>query len=52
MMFQVNVRDLITELNLVSTSSEFEAAMKSGDRSSMRLLCEQKYQESEYVLEI
>ncbi|KAK1420267.1 hypothetical protein QVD17_21715 [Tagetes erecta] len=44
---EVNVRDLVTELNLVSTSSEFEAAMKSGDRSSMRLLCEQKYQESE-----
>ncbi|PWA98106.1 WD40/YVTN repeat-like-containing domain, Ancestral coatomer element 1, Sec16/Sec31 [Artemisia annua] len=44
---EVNVRDLVTELNLVSTSSEFEAAMKSGDRSSLRLLCDQKYQESE-----
>ncbi|GJY17220.1 transport protein Sec31 homolog B-like protein isoform X1 [Tanacetum coccineum] len=44
---EVNVRDLVTELNLVSTSSEFEAAMKSGDRSSLKLLCDQKYQESE-----
>ncbi|KAF5764569.1 putative transcription factor WD40-like family [Helianthus annuus] len=44
---EINVRDLVTELNLVSTSSEFEAAMKSGDKSSLRLLCEQKYQESE-----
>ncbi|XP_071716480.1 protein transport protein SEC31 homolog B-like [Rutidosis leptorrhynchoides] len=44
---EVNVRDLVTELDLVSTSSEFEAAMKSGDRSSLRLLCDQKYQESE-----
>nr|XP_043619010.1 protein transport protein SEC31 homolog B-like isoform X2 [Erigeron canadensis] len=43
---EVNVRDLVTELNLVSTSSEFEVAMKSGDRSSLRLLCDQKYQES------
>ncbi|KAK9056092.1 hypothetical protein SSX86_027180 [Deinandra increscens subsp. villosa] len=44
---EVNVRGLVTELNLVSSSSEFEAAMKSGDRSSLRLLCEQKYQEAE-----
>ncbi|XP_076949538.1 protein transport protein SEC31 homolog B-like isoform X2 [Bidens hawaiensis] len=44
---EVNVQDLVTELNLVNTSSEFEAVMKSGDKSSLRLLCEQKYLESE-----
>ncbi|XP_076907937.1 protein transport protein SEC31 homolog B-like [Bidens hawaiensis] len=44
---EVSMQDLVTELNLVNTSSEFEAAMKSGDKSSLRLLCEQKYLESE-----
>ncbi|KAI3681295.1 hypothetical protein L6452_36085 [Arctium lappa] len=44
---EVNVWDLVTEHNLVSTSSEFEAAMKSGERSSLRLLCDKKYHESE-----
>ncbi|KAI3764275.1 hypothetical protein L2E82_14282 [Cichorium intybus] len=44
---EVNVHDLVTEHNLVSTSSEFEAAMRSGDRSTLRVLCDQKSQESE-----
>ncbi|KAL4586251.1 hypothetical protein LXL04_010886 [Taraxacum kok-saghyz] len=44
---EVNVHDLVTEHNLVSTSSEFEAAMRSGDRSTLRGLCDQKSQESE-----
>ncbi|PWA83548.1 transducin family protein / WD-40 repeat family protein [Artemisia annua] len=44
---EVNVHDLVTEHNLVSTSSEFEAAMRSGDRSSLRVLCDKKSQETE-----
>ncbi|KAI3769038.1 hypothetical protein L6452_00134 [Arctium lappa] len=44
---EVNVRALVTEHNLVSTSSEFEAAMKSGELSLLRLLCDKKYQESD-----
>lgn len=43
------MHDLVTEHNLVSTSSEFEAAMRSGDRSNLRVLCDKKSQESEYV---
>ncbi|XP_024987452.1 protein transport protein SEC31 homolog B-like [Cynara cardunculus var. scolymus] len=44
---EVNVHDLVNEHNLVNTSSEFEAAMRSGDRSSLRVLCDKKAQESE-----
>ncbi|KAI3744025.1 hypothetical protein L1987_57097 [Smallanthus sonchifolius] len=44
---EVNVHDLVTEHNLVTTSSEFEAAMRSGDRSTLRLLCDKKSQETE-----
>nr|XP_043623447.1 protein transport protein SEC31 homolog B-like isoform X2 [Erigeron canadensis] len=44
---EVNVHDLVTEHNLVSTSSEFEEAMRSGDRSSFRVLCDNKSQQSE-----
>ncbi|XP_022018233.1 protein transport protein SEC31 homolog B isoform X1 [Helianthus annuus] len=44
---EVNVHDLVTEHNLVTTSSEFEDAMRSGDRSTLRLLCDKKSQESE-----
>lgn len=44
---EVYVHDLVTEHNLVSSSSEFEAAMRSGERSSLRLLCDKKSQESE-----
>ncbi|KVI00734.1 hypothetical protein Ccrd_021012 [Cynara cardunculus var. scolymus] len=44
---QVDVHDLVTEHSLVGTSSEIEAAMRSGERSSLRLLCDKKTQESE-----
>ncbi|KAL8227828.1 hypothetical protein R6Q57_015412 [Mikania cordata] len=44
---EVNVHDLATEHNLVTTSSEFDVAMRSGDRSTLRLLCDKKSQESE-----
>lgn len=43
------MRNLVAEQDLVSRSSEFEAAIKDGDRSSLKLLCERKSQESEYV---
>ncbi|KAJ9558180.1 hypothetical protein OSB04_012794 [Centaurea solstitialis] len=44
---EVDVHDLVTEHSLVSTSSEIEAAMRSGEKSSLRLLCDKKTQESE-----
>lgn len=43
------MHNLIAEDGLVSRSSEFEAAVKDGDRSSLKLLCERKSQESQYV---
>lgn len=46
---QVFVHNLVTEHNLLSSSSEFDAAMQSGERSLLRLLCDKKSQESEYV---
>lgn len=48
-LFQVFVHDIITEQTLVSRSSEFEAAIQSGERSSLKALCEKKSQHSEYV---
>lgn len=47
--FQVFLHKLATENNLAGSSSEFEAAMQSGERSSLRLLCDKKSQESEYL---
>ncbi|KAJ9558124.1 hypothetical protein OSB04_012738 [Centaurea solstitialis] len=44
---EVDVHDLVTEHSLVGTSSEIEAAMRSGEKSSLRLLCDKKTQESE-----
>ncbi|GJX17530.1 transport protein Sec31 homolog B-like protein isoform X2 [Tanacetum coccineum] len=44
---EVDVHGLVTEHSIGSSSSEFEAAMHSGDRSLLRLLCDQKTQESE-----
>ncbi|GJT97877.1 RNA-directed DNA polymerase, eukaryota, reverse transcriptase zinc-binding domain protein [Tanacetum coccineum] len=44
---QVDVHGFVTEHSIGSSSSEFEAAMHSGDRSLLRLLCDQKTQESE-----
>lgn len=46
---QVFVHSLVTEQSLVSRSSEFEAAIQNGERSSLRALCDRKSQESEYV---
>ncbi|KAL7204560.1 hypothetical protein ACSBR2_017602 [Camellia fascicularis] len=44
---EVYVHNLVTENSLVSRSSEFEAAIQNGERSSIRLLCDKKSQESE-----
>lgn len=44
---EVYVHNLVTEDNLVSRSSEFEAAIQNGERSSLRDLCDKKTQESE-----
>ncbi|KAK2988285.1 hypothetical protein RJ640_017502, partial [Escallonia rubra] len=44
---EVYVHNLVTEHNIASSSSEFDAAMQSGERSLLRLLCEKKSQESE-----
>lgn len=43
------MHNLVTEHGLISRSSEFEAAIQNGDRSALKLLCERKSQESEYV---
>ncbi|KAM7512358.1 hypothetical protein LguiB_011233 [Lonicera macranthoides] len=44
---EVFVHNLVTEHNISSSSSEFDAAMQSGERSLLRLLCDKKSQESE-----
>ncbi|GAV89261.1 WD40 domain-containing protein/SRA1 domain-containing protein/Sec16_C domain-containing protein [Cephalotus follicularis] len=44
---EVFVHNLVLEDSLVSRSSEFEAAIQNGDRSSLRVLCDRKSQESE-----
>jgi protein transport protein SEC31 len=44
------VHNLVTEDSLVSRSSEFEAAVQNGERSLLRVLCDKKSQESEYVI--
>ncbi|TYJ04678.1 hypothetical protein E1A91_A12G108400v1 [Gossypium mustelinum] len=44
---EVFVHYLVTEESLVSRSSEFESAIQNGERSSLRVLCEKKSQESE-----
>ncbi|KAL2897575.1 Protein transport protein SEC31-like protein B [Bienertia sinuspersici] len=43
---EVYVHNVVTEDSLVSRSSEFEAAIQNGERSSLRVLCERKSQES------
>ena len=40
---------MVTEDSLVSRSSEFKAAIQNGERSSLRVLCDRKSQESVYV---
>uniref|UniRef100_A0A803LC38 Sec16 Sec23-binding domain-containing protein n=1 Tax=Chenopodium quinoa TaxID=63459 RepID=A0A803LC38_CHEQI len=44
---EVYVHNVVTEDSLVSRSSEFEAAIQKGERSSLRALCKKKSQESE-----
>ncbi|KAJ9158851.1 hypothetical protein P3X46_024396 [Hevea brasiliensis] len=44
---EVLLHNLVTEHSLVSRSSEFEAAIQNGEKSSLKALCEKKSQESE-----
>ncbi|KAK4794174.1 hypothetical protein SAY86_012168 [Trapa natans] len=44
---EVLVHNVVTEQNLVNHSSEFEDAIHSGERSSLRALCDKKSQECE-----
>ncbi|KAK1321736.1 hypothetical protein QJS10_CPA03g00730 [Acorus calamus] len=44
---EVYVHNLVTESNLVTRSTEFEAAVQSGDKASLRTLCERKSNECE-----
>ncbi|XP_057522031.1 protein transport protein SEC31 homolog B-like isoform X3 [Amaranthus tricolor] len=44
---EVFIHSVVTEDSLVSRSSEFEAAIQNGERSSLKVLCERKSQESE-----
>ncbi|KAK9683033.1 hypothetical protein RND81_10G113900 [Saponaria officinalis] len=44
---EVYIHTLVTEDSLVTRSSEFEAAIQNGERSSLKVLCEKKSQESE-----
>ncbi|CAI9102929.1 OLC1v1001324C2 [Oldenlandia corymbosa var. corymbosa] len=44
---EVYVHNLVTEHSLVTRSSDFEAAIQNGEKSSWRLLCEKKSQESQ-----
>ncbi|XP_028776350.1 protein transport protein SEC31 homolog B [Neltuma alba] len=44
---EVFVHNLAAEDSLVSRSSEFEAAIQSGERALLRALCDKKYQESQ-----
>ncbi|KAL5760376.1 hypothetical protein ACOSQ2_019214 [Xanthoceras sorbifolium] len=44
---EVLVHNLVTEDSLVNRSSEFEASIQNGDRSSLRVLCDKKSQECE-----
>ncbi|KAG8099207.1 hypothetical protein GUJ93_ZPchr0013g34800 [Zizania palustris] len=43
---EVHVHNLVIEQSLVSRSTEFEAAIQNGDKSSLRALCDKKSQES------
>ncbi|GFP84273.1 protein transport protein sec31 homolog b [Phtheirospermum japonicum] len=48
---EVYVHKLVAEHGLVRQSSEFEVAIRNGDRSALKLFCERKSQESESVEE-
>ncbi|PKA62399.1 WD-40 repeat-containing protein MSI2 [Apostasia shenzhenica] len=43
---EVYVHNLVTEHSLVNRSTEFEAAIRDGERNSLRALCEKKFEES------
>ncbi|KAJ6831903.1 protein transport protein SEC31-like protein B [Iris pallida] len=43
---EVFVHNLITEHGLVSRSTEFEASIKDGEKSSLRVLCDKKSKDS------
>lgn len=47
---QVFLHSLVTEQSLVSRTSEFEAAIENGDKTSLRDLCEKKSEETEYAI--
>ncbi|ESQ43725.1 hypothetical protein EUTSA_v10005758mg [Eutrema salsugineum] len=44
---EVFLHSLVTEQSLVSRTSEFEAAIENGDKTSLRDLCEKKSKETE-----
>ncbi|KAJ7949218.1 protein transport protein SEC31-like B [Quillaja saponaria] len=44
---EVHVHNLVIEDSLVNRSSEFEVGIQKGERSSLRVLCDKKSQESE-----
>ncbi|XP_019229903.1 PREDICTED: protein transport protein SEC31 homolog B isoform X1 [Nicotiana attenuata] len=44
---EVHVHNIVTEEGLVSRSSEFETAIQNGEKTSLRVFCEKKCQESE-----
>ncbi|CAN6442260.1 unnamed protein product [Victoria cruziana] len=44
---EIHVHNLVTESSLVNRSTEFEAAMRNGDKAALRALCETKSQEAE-----
>ncbi|XP_008803356.2 protein transport protein SEC31 homolog B-like [Phoenix dactylifera] len=43
---EVHVHSLVTEPSLVSRSTEFEAAIQNGEKTSLRTLCDKKSQDS------
>lgn len=43
---EVYMHSLVTEHTLVDRSTEFEAAIKNGEKSSLRILCDKKSEES------
>ncbi|KAK6804019.1 hypothetical protein RDI58_001803 [Solanum bulbocastanum] len=44
---EVHVHSIVTEQGLVTRSSEFETAIQNGEKTSLRVFCEKKFQESE-----
>ncbi|XP_077219235.1 protein transport protein SEC31 homolog B-like [Tasmannia lanceolata] len=44
---EVYVHNLVTELSLVSRSTEFESAIQNGEKTSLRILCDRKSTEAE-----